>query len=118
MNYFVKVCEYAESEIKDIINNILSINSSSVTKLGVFRYLEYFTGVSPNNIPFSDSKIHDFFSNPDSVGTIYFYSDCTKEVLSCFKPKSFDDLVRIVGIAGGTSLTANDCVAILNNNFD
>ena len=74
--------------------------------------------MSPNNIPFSDSKIHDFFSNPDSVGTIYFYSDCTKKVLSCFKPKSFDDLVRIVGIAGGTCLTASECVAILNDNYD
>lgn len=115
---FVKVCEYAESEIRDVINNILSINSSSVTKIGVFRFLEDFTGVLSDNIPFDDSKVFEFFSNPDSVGTIYFYSDCTKKVLSYFKPRSFDDLVRIVGMAGGTCLTASDCVVILNDSFD
>ena len=84
----------------------------------MFRFLEDFTDVLPNNISFDDRKVFEFFSNSDSVGTIYFYSDCAKKVLSCFKPKSFDDLVRIVGIAGGTYLTANDCVAILNDNYD
>lgn len=118
VNYFVKECEYAESEIIDVINNILAINSLTLTKVGVFSFLEGFTGVPLNIIPFDDSKIFEFFSKPDSVGTIYFYSDCTKNVLLYFKPKTFDDLVRIVGTAGGTSLTANDCVAILNNNFD
>ena len=120
VNYFVKEFGYTENEIRDVIRktNILSINSSSVTKTGVFRFLEDFTGVLLNSVPFGDSKVFEFFSNPDSVGTIYFYSDCTKNVLSYFKPKSFDDLVRIVGMAGGTCLTASDCVAILNGNFD
>lgn len=120
VNYFVKELGYSENEIRDVIRktNILSINFLSLTKIGVFRFLEDFTDVSPNNISFDDRKVFEFFSNTDSVGTIYFDSDCTKKVLSCFKQKSFDDLVRIVGIAGGTCLTANDCVAILNDNYD
>lgn len=109
-HYYCADCHYVyfdNSQIDgfDLPDKICPICGRSLKKDGHAISCEMFMGQNGSRLP-------------DSVGTIYFYSDCTKKVLSCFKPKSFDDLVRIVGIAGGTYLTANDCVAILNDNYD
>lgn len=89
----------------------------------IFKLLHKFTGISPVDVDIQDPEIYKIFSDVTalgisaedidgiSVGTLglpEYNNDFMRELLVKTHPKSFTDLVKIIGLAHGTDVWINN----------
>lgn len=67
----------------------------------MLKLLEKYTGRSLSEVPWNDKKIYSLFEKADVLGIPEFDSDFMRNMLRKTRPKSFDDLVRIIGLSHG-----------------
>jgi DNA polymerase-3 subunit alpha (Gram-positive type) len=70
-----------------------------ITKL---NKLAVISGIDINSIPLDDEKTLSLFNNADTHGVPVFDKDFTRHMLQVLTPRSFDDLIKISGLAHGT----------------
>lgn len=69
----------------------------------MMKMLEYFTARTLDDVVWDDKKVYSLFEKADTLGIPEFDTDFMRDMLQTTKPKSFDDLVRISGLAHGTN---------------
>ena len=86
----------------DLCDTIVKIDVLCYLVLDMLKMLEELTGKTIDDVVWNDEKIYSLFRSADTYGIAEFDKDFMKKLLHTIKPKSFDDLVRISGIAHGT----------------
>lgn len=95
----------------------------------VLHMLEALTGVGPDEIPLDDSKTMQIFSGVDAlgispqdaageVGTLgvpEYGTGFVRQMLAETRPKTFADLVRIMGLSHGTDVWLNNAQELIRS---
>lgn len=81
----------------------------------MLKLLEDFTGISIQSTVWNDSEVYALFGRADTLGIPKFGTDFMKDMLLKLKPKSFDDLVQISGLAHGPGVWVDNGDNLLYN---
>lgn len=75
-----------------------------VAILDFLEMLEKNTGVSLNKINIEDPQIFELFKNADTIGIPEFENEFMQKLLIKIKPTTFEELIKISGLAHGTNV--------------
>ena len=121
-----KVVDY-----KLIADYMLKFGTLGNDMLTIIKRLEDMTGVKANMISFDDEKVLSLFSeitaleikaeelNGCDIGLIgfpMFNSDVDVKIFRETKPKSFSDIVRVLGLCHGTGIWEGNIQELIKNN--
>lgn len=85
------------------------------SSLDLLLELEKTTGKSVNNIEWTDPLIYDMFQKADTLCIPEFDTDFMQDLLVKTNPKSFSDLVKIVGLSHGTNVWTDNAEHLIKN---
>ncbi len=84
----------------------------------ILKKLYEATNYEPKNIPLDDSKTLNMICSCDTDGLTEFISDYSKNLLKKLKPKSFEELIRIVGLSHGTNVWTDNGEKLIEKGFN
>lgn len=87
-----------------LYNTILKLDALEVAILDFLEMLEKNTGVSLNKINIKDPQIFEFFKNANTIGIPEFENEFMQKLLIKIKPTTFEELIKIFGLAHGTNV--------------
>ena len=102
-------------DYRSLHNTLREVSFSGSTVLEVLKLLEEYTGISKATVPLNDPDVYTLFSNADTFGVKSFENDFMKDVLRKTKPRSFSDLVQIMGLSFGSGTWTANGEQLLNN---
>lgn len=111
-----QITKVTHMDFHSISNTLIKLNLPEYIMPDMLKLLENFTGISLQNVVWGDPRVYALFERADTLGIPDFELTVMKEMLLKIKPKSFDDLVRIFGLAHGAGTWIGNGEIMLNFN--
>lgn len=97
-----------------IHDDIVKLDALGHLNPTILKYLQEYTGVDPLTVPMDDKEVMKLFNSTDydlepiskidSIGIPEFGTPFVRRILESTRPTTFDELVRIAGIAHGENI--------------
>ena len=105
-------------DYRSIYHNLLSMDLLRNDDITMLRMLRDMTGIDPYTVPLDSKEVMSLFQDISALGIETedirgcklgtlgisdFGKDIVMQILTCAKPRSFSDLIRIFGVVHGTN---------------
>lgn len=102
-------------DFPSISNNMIKLDVLGHQTNDVLKQLEDLTGISMQSVDWNDPKVYAVFAQADTTGIPEFENKYVRQMLLKAKPRKFNDLVRISGLAHGTGTWIDNGGNLLDN---
>ena len=102
-------------DFHSIDNTVIKFDVLGHQTNDVLKQLEDLTGISMQSVDWNDSKVYALFEQADTAGIPEFGTIYVRQMLLKAKPKDFNDLVQISGLAHGTGTWIDNGEILLDN---
>ena len=107
-------------------DNIVKLDALGHLNPTIIKYLHEFTGIDPLDVPLDDKETMKQFSGSDvdlrplttvdTIGIPEFGTPFVRRILETTKPTTFEELVRIAGLAHGTDVWNGNAELLIKSN--
>jgi len=102
-----------------IDGNLLKLNLLQNEKFTILKRLQELTGVDPTRIPLDDKKTINLFNETDKINKeiMGFNTELKNGILKEIKPSTFNELVRVFGLAEGVNTWVDNAQNLIKENI-
>ena len=102
-----------------IDGNLLKLNLLQNEKFTILKRLQELTGVDPTRIPLDDKETINLFNETDKINKeiLGFNTELKNGILKEIKPSTFNELVRVLGLAEGVNTWGDNAQKLIKENI-